>query len=78
MEQLKKVFGDVLGVNAGQIGPAFSPLNCPAWDSFHHVVLIIALQKEFGIKLTMKEAMAIDTYQTAFELISKKTSKVKI
>jgi acyl carrier protein len=72
MEQLQKVFCDVFDVSKEMVGPEFSPSSCPTWDSFHHVVLIVAIEKEYGVKLTMKEAVTIDTFQKTYDLISQK------
>jgi acyl carrier protein len=71
-ERLKKVFGDVFEVAPETVTAEFSPATCSNWDSFHHVVLVTAMEKEFGIKLTMKEALTLDTFQKTHDLVAQK------
>ena len=73
MERLQKVFSGVFNVSQDTVGPEFSPSSCSTWDSFHHIILVLALEKEYSIKLTMKEAVTIDTFQKAYELIGQRT-----
>jgi acyl carrier protein len=42
-----------LGISEGEIGPDSSMDTIPAWDSFEHMDICLAFEKQFGIKLNM-------------------------
>jgi len=50
-EEIKKIMG-----SAWEISPSVIPADVqfnqfPQWDSFGHVTLLVALEKEYGIKI---------------------------
>lgn len=42
------------------------------WDSLGHLSLVVALEKAFGIEFDDEEVLALDSYDTAAELVAKK------
>jgi acyl carrier protein len=47
--RIKHIFGEVLGVAPEALGPESSPETIAAWDSLHHMSLLLALEQEFGV-----------------------------
>jgi acyl carrier protein len=47
--RIKHIFGEVLGVAPEAVGPDSSPESIAAWDSLHHMSLLLALEQEFGV-----------------------------
>ena len=62
-ERLKKVMAEVFDVPAGGITQDASAYTIPAWDSLKHINLILALQKEFGIRFEDEEIPTMVNYQ---------------
>ena len=42
------------------------------WDSLAHVTLVAAIESEFGISLALSESLAMDSFQSAVELVGAK------
>jgi len=49
-ERIRKVMGDVLGVDQATISDEATPGNIEQWDSLRHMNLVLALEDEFGIR----------------------------
>jgi acyl carrier protein len=54
--RLADVFADVLQY-AGPLTHTTSPRELPRWDSLQHIALISAIERTFGITLSMDEMM---------------------
>ncbi len=64
MEQrLKKIMAEVFDVGVDEIKEDTSAHTLAAWDSLKHINLILALQKEFGIRLEDEEIPTMVNYQ---------------
>ena len=48
--KIKEVVASSLRVDINEINDLSSPETIESWDSMNHIVLIIALEKEFQIK----------------------------
>jgi len=55
LDQVIAVVADVLDMTPDQIGLDTEGADVAAWDSFGHVRIVLALEAEFGIELTMAE-----------------------
>ena len=49
------IVADVLDLTPEQLAPDTEGADIAAWDSFGHVRIVLALEAEFGIELTMAE-----------------------
>ena len=47
----RSFLADLLQIDAAAIGPDFCREQCAAWDSFAHLNLMLALEKEFRVPL---------------------------
>ncbi|MFA6051854.1 MAG: acyl carrier protein [Methylobacter sp.] len=50
-QNIKKVMGEVFGIDQASIGEDASPGNIEQWDSLRHMNLVVALEEEFEVRL---------------------------
>lgn len=60
-ERICQTLADVLGLDVGDIGLSTSRTNTAAWDSLKHIELVMALETEFGVSLSVAEIEAINS-----------------
>jgi acyl carrier protein len=60
-DALITLFADGLGVAADQLDDATSPINTPAWDSLASMTLVAMVEEQFGVTLTTREIMKMQT-----------------
>lgn len=54
-DPLYRVLREVLGVES--LAETSSPANVPAWDSVNHLNLILALESEYALELSLDETL---------------------
>jgi acyl carrier protein len=54
--RLAELFADVLQ-HVGPLHRTTSPREVPRWDSLQHIALVSALERTFGVTLSMDEMM---------------------
>ena len=59
MEQLSNLIAKALKVDQEIIRPETGPLNLPQWDSFHHVHIVVEIEKFYQVQLTLEEFSSI-------------------
>ena len=57
--RVEKVFAEVLRIPADSIQESTSPDNTPKWDSASAIDLALAIEDEFGVRLTTKEIVTM-------------------
>ena len=55
--QLKEIFIDVLDLDEVELTDATTANDIEEWDSLSHIQLIVAIEKNLGIKFTSLEIM---------------------
>jgi acyl carrier protein len=65
---LRGVFSD----DALVVSERMTAEDVPAWDSLSHINMIIAVEKAFGIKFTIKDVRVLKDVGELIELIMKK------
>ena len=65
--QLKEVFQDVFDDEDIEIGELTSTDDIEEWDSLTHITLVVAVEKEFHIKLNMRE---VNNMKNVGEMVS--------
>ena len=58
--KIKKIIAENLDVGVDTINEDLGVGDIPEWDSLAHVRIIIALEKEFEIKLDIEETLDIE------------------
>ncbi len=56
-EKLNGIFSDVLDLEDVRLNELTCADDIDEWDSLSHIQLIVAVEKEFGIKFTSREIM---------------------
>ena len=70
IEQIsKKIFGETIHVTE-----ATTSADVEKWDSMNHVLLISAIEKEFGVTFDIMEIIGITRFGDFVDLIEKKQS----
>ena len=59
---LKSVLATVFDIDPERIDDSSSPDNLKEWDSLKHMMLVLALEENFGITLTDEQAVEIISY----------------
>jgi len=71
-ERLTKTFRFVFDDPNLQLTPATTANDVPGWDSVMHINLIVAAEKEFGVRFTTAEVMSLRNVGDLTNLIAKK------
>lgn len=58
---LYRTIAEVLGVALDLLSAESSPDTIPSWDSLNHLNLVMALEGEFGVSLSVEDALAMRT-----------------
>ncbi|NMC05029.1 MAG: acyl carrier protein [Candidatus Lokiarchaeota archaeon] len=69
MERLKPLFAKVLDIQESQVNDGLTRKQFEPWDSFNHLMLISALEKELSISFTMDEVEKIRTFKELSDLV---------
>ena len=71
-DRLINTFATILGVPAESLSEASSQGNLPAWDSLATINLTLALEREFSVRLSMREIRKMSTIGFAREVLRTK------
>jgi acyl carrier protein len=55
LKRVLAIAADVFQVPEARLGPSSTPDTVEAWDSLHHLELVLALEQEFGIQSSPEE-----------------------
>ena len=67
--RLQALFRDVFDDDNLVISDNTSQSNLEGWDSFHQVKLVISIEEEFGVKLSIEEAISLTSVGKLKELL---------
>jgi acyl carrier protein len=56
-QRLYKTLAAVLGIDEQSLSEESSPDTIQSWDSLNHLNIILAMEQEFGIELSVDDAM---------------------
>lgn len=59
MKKLNEILSKVLDIKESDIDDKTSPQNTDSWDSFNALMLVSELEKEFNVKFTLDEIIAV-------------------
>ncbi len=69
---VKKILADIFGKPLESIDDDASTDTIEEWDSLSNVHLVLALESEFGIRLTMEEISRLVSYKNIIALLKQK------
>ncbi len=67
--RVQALFQEVFDDDDLVIGDNTSQSNLDGWDSFHQVKLVISVEEEFGVKLSIEEAIGLVSVAKVKELL---------
>lgn len=70
--RLQTIFREVFDDASLVLTPELTPAALPAWDSVAMVQLVLALEQEFGIRLTTDEVASIKSAGDMLRVVSLK------
>jgi acyl carrier protein len=71
-KQLTEIFRDVLDDDSIEISRETTAQDIEEWDSLNHISLLVAIEKEFEIKLNLSEVKALQNVGDMIDLVIKK------
>lgn len=71
-ERLNQVFQDVFDDEDIEVTRETTADDIEDWDSLEHIRLIAAVEREFGIKFTMKEVSAMKNVGEMMDIIEER------
>jgi acyl carrier protein len=72
--RVREVAADVFEVTPEEVGPDASPDDVVAWDSVHHLSLVLALEEEFGVQLEPEEIEGMTSVAAIVSVIERRTT----
>lgn len=71
-ERLTKVFRKVFQNDSIRLSQEMTPDTVTGWDSLTYIDLIVAVEKEFGIRFTTREVSSLRTVGDLLGLVERK------
>jgi len=71
VERVAAIFRDVLDLPPDVDPRGARPRDTPTWDSLNHVMLVAALESEFGVAIDVEDSLEMTTFDSALALLSR-------
>ena len=71
LERIQRAFREALDDQSLLITEHTSPSDLPQWDSMFQINLILAIEEEFGVHFTSKDASRLNSVQAISEILNK-------
>jgi acyl carrier protein len=72
VSRLTPIFRDVFNDDALVVSEGMTAADVPTWDSLSNINMIIAVEKAFGVKFSIKDVRSLKNVGELFELIKRK------
>lgn len=73
--QLQEIMADTFDLDSVDITPETTAADIEEWDSLSHIRLIVAIEREFGIKFSNAEIEDMNNVGDLMSAIRKKTGQ---
>ena len=71
MEKLNQLVSRVLEVDKNSLTDDSSPSTVDSWASFNGLMLVVELEKNFGVKFTTEEVVSVTRYKDIKDALKK-------
>ena len=71
-EKLKNILHKIFKIPVSDIDFDFNYEDIEEWDSLRHVVLVLQLEKSFGIKFAKNEIIELISFENILRIVSEK------
>jgi acyl carrier protein len=68
-DKLHQLFADVLEIDPSSVTPESSPETIDEWDSFAHMRLVMAIENEFNLTMTMEQVLSIESFSDLRKIV---------
>lgn len=72
VDSLYETIAAILAIPPESLSEESSPDTVASWDSVNHLNLVMALESEFGIRLSPEDALAMRSVRAARALLKKR------
>ena len=72
IQKLQKIFDDIFVLKKIKITRSLTANNVNEWDSLNQINILMAIEKEFKIKFTIKEIQSMNNVGDTIDCIRKK------
>jgi acyl carrier protein len=73
--KLNRVFRDVFDDDDIEIFDAMTAADIDEWDSVTHITLVLAVEKEFGVRLNAAEVGKLDNVGAMIGVLARRSAK---
>jgi acyl carrier protein len=74
VSRLTPIFRDVFNDDAMVVSNGMTAADVPTWDSLSNINMIIAVEKAFGVKFSIKDVRNLKNVGELLELIKRKAA----
>ena len=74
VSRLTPIFRDVFSDDALVVSEVTTAADVPTWDSLSNINMIIAVEKAFGVKFSIKDVRSLKNVGELLELIKRKAA----
>jgi acyl carrier protein len=74
VSRLTPIFRDVFSDDALVVREDMTAADVPTWDSLSNINMIIAVEKAFGVKFSIKDVRSLKNVGELLELIKRKAA----
>ena len=74
VSRLTPIFRDVFNDNALVVTESLTAADVPTWDSLSNINMIVAVEKAFGARFSIKDVRALKNVGELLELIKRKAA----
>jgi len=74
-KRLNRVFREVFGDDGIEISDAMTAKDIDEWDSLMHIVLVVAVEKEFGLRLNAAEVGKLENVGAMIDILQARAKK---
>ena len=74
-QRLNRVFRDVFDDDSIQIVEGLTAADMDGWDSLAHVTLVVAVEKEFGLRLNAGEVGKLENVGAMLDLLEARATQ---
>ena len=74
VSRLTPIFRDVFSDDALTVSEGMTAADVPTWDSLSNINMIIAVEKAFGVKFSIKDVRNLKNVGELLELIKRKVA----
>ena len=72
MQELNRILNKVLKIDIRELNENISMQDCEIWDSLKHMELIISIEENLNIELSMDDVMNMTDIKTIKKIVNEK------